>query len=203
MCDRSGNHPLLVPAVCVWYWETVTVLLWSDWKDFFLLLFVCCLVSWKRGCSNLHRFACWLMLRLWEGCAWCEVNSCAFTVSLHTFLFPLFQRVFPLLYYWAEVGQSSLAGCDIITLLCEKLSIQSRRDTSGIIKISKEHEQCYASDGKSEEVICCQEITLHQLLLNKRVEMRLYSSALSAISLCKSKTKAQESFSISAFSLIA
>lgn len=43
----------------------------------YTLCSLCCLVSGKRGCSNLHCFACWLMLCLWERCAWCEVNSCA------------------------------------------------------------------------------------------------------------------------------
>lgn len=48
-------------------------------KTFFSPLYslcCCCSVSGKRGCSNLHCFACWLMLCLWER-AQCEVNSCA------------------------------------------------------------------------------------------------------------------------------
>lgn len=54
-----------------------------------------CLVSGKPRCSNLHCFACWLMLCLWKRSAWCEVNSCA--LQYHCipffFLFPLFQCV--------------------------------------------------------------------------------------------------------------
>lgn len=79
-------------------------------KTFALLsaLFLCS-VSGKRECSNLHRFACWLMLCLWKRCAWCEVNSCAsqyhciplFLVSSLFVLISLF------LNWW---GQRSFVG---------------------------------------------------------------------------------------------
>lgn len=67
----------LCVCVCVRKWEAVTVLLWSDWKDFFPFALCAAWFLGSGGCSNLHCFACWLMLCLWERCAWCEVNSCA------------------------------------------------------------------------------------------------------------------------------
>lgn len=179
--------------LCVWYWETVTVLLWSEWKDFPPLDSLCCSVSGKRGCSNLHCFACWLMLCLWERCACCEVNSCAlqYHCIIPYFLFPLF------LLLKLRLEQSSFVGCDVSTC------IQCRRVSGVIIEVSEGAWTAFIyqtgkwgsnlSSGNHPAPAC-----IEQLCSEKNVLL-----GIKYCSLWKGKTKALKSFSISTFSLIA
>lgn len=98
----------------------------------FSLYSLCCLVPGKRGCSNLHCFACWLMC-LWERCAWCEVNSCALQyhyIPFFSFLFPPFQCVILCCKGKARTKQLCRMWCHY--LHCDKLSIQSRSVSSVI-----------------------------------------------------------------------
>lgn len=60
---------------------------------------------------------------------------------------------------------------------CETLPVQSRRVSGVIIEISKECEQPLLIKQESEEVIYCQEITPHQLVLSNCVPKRLYCLA--------------------------
>lgn len=135
------------------------------------------LFSGKRGCSNLHCFACWLMLCLWERWAWCEVNSCA--LQYHSipffflFLFPLFHCV---ILYCLGVklgGGSSSVWCDVIT--CVVRSCQRRMNSPILIK------------QESEEVIYSLEITQHQLVLSNCVPKTLYSLILYPFRVGKTK----------------
>lgn len=77
----------------------------------------CCLVSGKRGCSNLHCFACWLMC-LWER-AQCEVNSCA--SQYHCI--PLFSASSLSVCYSALVRTKLLCWRWCHCLLCENLCV--------------------------------------------------------------------------------
>lgn len=88
--------------------NTVTVSLWFHWKDFPPSFSLCGLVS-GNGCGvwgagegrRLHRFACRLMLCLWERPACCEVNSCALHYDCCAF-FSL--SLFPLVFVHAGEG---------------------------------------------------------------------------------------------------